>query len=646
MSKNLAEGKGFVYNVGERVTASTCPLLDLIFGVIYYFTGNMYMMSIIVCTIFSLIAVSIVLYKFCSQKWQGILFTILLIASSCFMSYTTSGLENSLLFMLEAVYLSLALTDDLYTFKRLLAISFVCSMALLARLDVALLLFLPTIYIFFWKRRCSFWVMFLAGFLGLLPFIGWEIFSIIYYGYPFPNTFYIKVATGIPTREYVIRGVQYFFISAGYDAALIFTIVLAVVFSFRKQQKDIRVKTVSLGIIIKLLYLIRIGGDFMIGRHFTDIFFVAAIIILYMINHISLDEMKVEDASIKSSCTIIVGSSIAFSLLFRPVITQFMFGGSTAARSQICDERANYFSFTGLIPSLYKYFHTNGEINQIEKQNNWGTGEVDISIARGYKGEMLNWAPGMLVYLYNDKLYMADSVGLGDPLLSHLSSEYIDPMAFRVGHMRRTIPLGYKESLETGTNMIEDPSLHDFYDIILEITRGEIWSKDRLAKIINMNLGKYDYLVENYEKNLNYQLSAKTVYTTGLDYNLEDVHYGLGSLLDGAVVSRNINFDRDTEITKLRFIPATWAASFENNEKLIFSLIDEAGNEITLDTIRADGFIDASVNQYWFAGRTIPAGNYELVIKAENLSHALSLVTEDHDSDGTFEPLIEICGYQ
>ena len=35
MARNFADGNGFVYNIGERVSASTCPLHTIIVGIVY-----------------------------------------------------------------------------------------------------------------------------------------------------------------------------------------------------------------------------------------------------------------------------------------------------------------------------------------------------------------------------------------------------------------------------------------------------------------------------------------------------------------------------------------------------------------------------------------------------------------------------------
>ena len=70
--------------------------------------------------------------------------------------------------------------------------------------------------------------------------------------------------------------------------------------------------------------------------------------------------------------------------------------------------------------------------------------------------------------------------------------------SWRVGHLRRICPEGYRDSVYEDENRIEDEDLHAYYDRIRLITRGEIWSLDRIKTSIEMILGKYDVLIENY----------------------------------------------------------------------------------------------------------------------------------------------------
>ena len=49
-----------------------------------------------------------------------------------------------------------------------------------------------------------------------------------------------------------------------------------------------------------------------------------------------------------------------------------------------------------------------------------------------------------------------------------------------------------------GENLIEDEGLRVFYDKIQLITRGRLWSSDRMKAIMEMMSGKYEGLVEGY----------------------------------------------------------------------------------------------------------------------------------------------------
>lgn len=52
----------------------------------------------------------------------------------------------------------------------------------------------------------------------------------------------------------------------------------------------------------------------------------------------------------------------------------------------------------------------------------------------------------------------------------------------------RSVPEGYAETLATGTNQIQDPELHELYDEIMLITRGPLFSMERLKAVIKINL--------------------------------------------------------------------------------------------------------------------------------------------------------------
>ena len=117
----------------------------------------------------------------------------------------------------------------------------------------------------------------------------------------------------------------------------------------------------------------------------------------------------------------------------------------------------------------------------------------------GEKGGILPFVPGISIY-YNSDMYLNDQYALGDPFLSKLPA--IRQENWRIGHMQREIPEGYNETVQTGVNVIVNKDLREYYDKIALITRGDLWDKERIETILNMNLGKYDYLIENYKATL------------------------------------------------------------------------------------------------------------------------------------------------
>ena len=97
---------------------------------------------------------------------------------------------------------------------------------------------------------------------------------------------------------------------------------------------------------------------------------------------------------------------------------------------------------------------------------------------------------GFMGYYAVPGVYLLDTYALGDPLLARLPIP--DPLHWRIGHFERALPGGYLETLRSGNNCIEDPDLALYYDKLRLITRGPLWSRERLLTIWKMNMGQYD----------------------------------------------------------------------------------------------------------------------------------------------------------
>ena len=114
MAKHLVEGNGFVYNIGERASASSCPLFTLVIACGYFIIRNMFVVSLLICIVFSTAAYVILVKNFCRGRIQITIAFLTLAGSAGFISYTTSGLENPMLFFLAAVFLKQYFKNEKY----------------------------------------------------------------------------------------------------------------------------------------------------------------------------------------------------------------------------------------------------------------------------------------------------------------------------------------------------------------------------------------------------------------------------------------------------------------------------------------------------------------------------------------------------
>lgn len=489
--RNILNGDGFVYNIGERVNVCTCPLFVLILVGFTFIIREPSIAAFILCTIFSVAAFYIVISKICKTIWQIVFVFFAMVTSYCFMSFTTSGLENSLLFLELACFVIVYSRNDEYNFKKLILLAFIDALVLFTRTDVGFMLFIPTAYVFLFKRKCSIIKMFGAGMIGLMPYMMWELFSAFYFGSWFPNPFYVKVGTSIPLNEYITHGIQYLLITIIYDSVLIIPIFVVIVALLL--NKKVSFKIFAIGMLMKFCWVIYMGGDFMVGRHFTDSFFVAIIWIIVMINQSieNASNMHTKEKRLRFTAYVTLIVCVALSINHRTNIAKsFVFPQKA---DQAGEEKDYYYPTLGLLPRLIGYISQGIDTTDYT----WPLGqEVQEAIDRGDKGIINTWAPGVIVYKTNEKIFWVDDLALGDAFLSKFPSIRTTP--WRVGHTVREVPAGYSESLRYGDNRLEDPDLREYYDMYLEVTRGKLWSVKRTKLAFEFAMGKYDYLIDRY----------------------------------------------------------------------------------------------------------------------------------------------------
>ena len=492
MAKNLVDGNGFVYNIGQRATATTCPLFTLVVAAGYFVIRDMFFVSLLINIVFSSLAFSILIRDFAKTKEQVVFCLLVLIGSVSFVSYTTSGLENSMLFFLAACFMKIYLKHERYNAKNMFILAVLVALIAMTRMD-AVLIFVPmALYVYLVKRdEVSFGKAVGLGIAGLLPFVFWELFATFYYGFPFPNTAYVKLGTDIAVKDYIVRGIRYYLNACVCDPIVLivplFGFIAAVI--VRKAQYI----ACMAGPLIYGIYLLYIGGDFMMGRHFTVMFFVS--VLCYMdIKNREFSE-RGRGARFHRGFVIAVAAVLIYGCTSNVIKDQFLFGRTFG--SPISDERAGYFSTSSLFNNIYSLIKT----GDLCIRSTWNENGVTELRNMGSSGGILENAPGITKY-YNNDLYLNDLYALGDPYLAHLPAVKED--GWRIGHMWRQAPLGYinmvRYGLDSSSIVNEDARL--YYDVIDEITRADLFDRERIRKVIDINLGRYDYLVENYKATL------------------------------------------------------------------------------------------------------------------------------------------------
>lgn len=470
---NFVHGYGLRWNVDERVWSFTNPLWVLFVSGVYYFTHEMYFTSIFLSIGLAIITL-IVLNRGLSRSLAitALIFGVFTF-SKAFTDYSTSGLENVMTHLLLAIFLVIWLTGDMNR-RRLFWLSLVASLATLNRMDTILLVF-PALALAWWQVRS--WISVRTVLAGFLPFILWEGFALIYYGFPFPNTYYAKTHTGIPSGELLFQGFLYFLDSLQIDPITLLTIFVGLVSAW--VIRSARVLAVALGIALFFLYTLKVGGDFMSGRFFTAPLVCAVAI---------LTQLPINTSGWRALVPIGLVLTIGFASPRAPIFSSESYGttgeGGINPRG-IADERGWYYQGTGLLKV---------KRGTVYPDHEWSHKGLETR----YRGTTITYdgCVGFMGFFAGPKIHIVDMFALTEPLLSRLPRE--DIMGWRIGHFSRMYPAGYDRTNDPGANTIIDSGMHTYFGNLCTITRGPVWSLSRLKEIIKFNMGIYDSLLMQY----------------------------------------------------------------------------------------------------------------------------------------------------
>ncbi len=296
---NFVNGYGLRWNIAERVQTYTHPLWMFVVTPFYLITSEAFYTVIAVSYVLCIATIMIVAISLANRSkeypWKPSLLILLLISSKAFIDYTSSGLENPLSYFLAAIFYVKFMfrsgRDEGFTRKDVFWLYFLASLAYTNRPDTILLYIPPLIYVTHQTIRKEAWGLVPLIVIATLPSALWVMFSLIYYGFPFPNTAYAKLLnTGIPFSWKVLRGLRYLANSMYWDAPSYIMALLAVMLSIAARSR--RSLVLMCGVAIYVIYVITSGASatHLSGRFLALPLFVSFLILL---NHVDDTKLAV-----------------------------------------------------------------------------------------------------------------------------------------------------------------------------------------------------------------------------------------------------------------------------------------------------------------------------------------------------------------
>lgn len=481
---NFVQGYGLTWNVDERVQSYTHPLWTMIMIVLYAVTREGYFTNLALCFACSTGVLLVAGRLFAATPLRVVLFAALLFSSKAYVDYSSSGLENPLthllVMVLIAVWLPAAEGRVPWTLRRVFSLMTLVSLAFLNRADSILFYVVPLAWTLVAAARLHRGRIVLPLLAGGAPAVAWLLFASLYYGFALPNTAYSKLNGGT-FRPSLLHpnSVGYFANSVRWDPATLTLVAtamaLTLLLTLRRRRAHGPFVALAAGVALYLVYVLRIGGDYMSGRFFSTPLVVSA----FLIAQATVGARVQAIAAVATLGFIPLGPR-------SPYLASSTYVLLPADPSGIRDERGMYNEGMSLLRVIEKNDHPG--------TRNSGAGPP----IRATRAPVIGWgAIGYAGFAVGPEVHIVDPIALPDALLARLPAEGVDARWGR-GHLFRRFPPGYLQSLQTGDNLIQDPALHAYYEALRVILRGPLFTKERLRIIWRMNTGYYAPLLQEY----------------------------------------------------------------------------------------------------------------------------------------------------
>jgi arabinofuranosyltransferase len=490
---NFVHGHGLRWNVDERVQVYTHPLWLMVMTAVYFVTREEFFSSMTVCFLLSLgtfvYCTRFLTRGYRSDLWKAPLFVLGMVASKSVIDYASSGLENALSYAIVALFIIGFLRDSedgREPLKQLRRSLFLASLIFLNRPDLVLLFAPAVVYLFFGAVKSTPVSRLVATVLvATLPATLWIVFSLVYYGFPFPNTAYAKsLSTGIPVSWKLQRGLDYAARSLRADTvghlAIIAACVVAVIYRARHSL------FVMCGVVLYFGFVVYNGAaaTHMNGRFFSVIIFVAVLVLIRLLKN------KRIAAGFAGLCVAYIAWSPVSAVKFGTSAYKMypVHASGIDAKQYVYNEGAALINWRpGKRMPDHEWFRYGEDF--LKNPRKFHIGGASGGDGIGYLG-----------FAVGPDKYIIDRVALSEPFLARLPA--FQPPRYeqwKSGHFYRPLPPGYLETIAYKENRFPDKDLGRYYDIIQNITRGSVFRWGRFKDIWNINLGRYSSLIAAYD---------------------------------------------------------------------------------------------------------------------------------------------------
>jgi arabinofuranosyltransferase len=468
---NFVRGDGLRWNPAERVQVFTSPLFTLLTALAYLPVydrsdipnpGRIYWLSILLSFVLSLSALLWIMHRSRSNPWRWPTLALLL-ASQAFVTFTSSGLETPLTYLLLALFYTAFLRPEPPDSPRDCFVLFlVAGLGVLNRLDTVLL-YLPACAWLLargWRRQGAAVLPSIAT--ALAPLLLWLCFALVYFGFLLPNTYYPKVGIESPRSVLYAMGLTYLSASFAQDPITLGVIVASLLVSWI----DVRSLLTACAAILYVLYVCSIGGDFLGFRFLAPPFLLSSLLLL------RFGETRLRGTAARSA-PLVVCAVVLYSALLPSSPVRAAFEPPGAPDVSFYHPAAGVSKWR---PGSAFPFDRFLGVDDAMHCDDLRTADFTVAVSGG----------GLSAFCSGPQSHLIDPIGITDPFMARLSLPIRG--TFVPAHVGKPVPYGYVESIRSGENHVVDPRLAVFYEKVRTIVTGPLFSGERWRYIVELNL--------------------------------------------------------------------------------------------------------------------------------------------------------------